>query len=93
MLEAEDRGRIIDRIAKVRREHRCRVDYLEGVPTFEYFPNRESLELRLLTAPILDDFDPEAEGHLVDEVVRHYSTDRGTRLTFHRTILISTKVA
>jgi ubiquinone/menaquinone biosynthesis C-methylase UbiE len=91
MLADENRGRIVERVAEHRRRHGLRVDYIEDTPTFEYFPNRESLELRLLTAPILEDFDPDKEAHLVDEVMWRNSTERGIRLTFHRTILISTK--
>lgn len=92
MLGDESRGRIVERIAAQRRENGLAIERMADAPTAEYFPNRESLELRLLTAPVLEDFDPGAEGHLVDEVVRRHSTDRGIRLTFHRTILVSTNV-
>jgi methyltransferase family protein len=92
MLEEEGRGPIIERIAATRREKGFQIDRLIDMPTFEYFPNREALELRLLTAPIFEEFDPQSEAHLVDEVVRRYSTERGIRLTFHRTLLVSTKM-
>jgi len=91
MMAEEDRGRIVDRVAAVRRANGLWVEHVEDNPTFEYFPNRESLELRLLTAPILDHFDPVGEAHLLNEVVRRNTTPRGIRLTFHRTILVSSK--
>lgn len=92
MIAEEAKGPIVDRIAAMRRKNGLRIDRVIDMPTFEFFPNRESLELRLLTAPIFEEFDPEAEAHLVDEVVRRHSTERGIRVTFHRTMLVSTKI-
>ena len=92
MLEAERRGREIDRKVTSRRQHGIEVKHMRDIATFEYFPNREALELRLLTTPTLDDFDPDAEAHLLDEVVRRCTTAHGIRLTFHRTIFIGERV-
>ncbi len=73
------------------KSHRLAPFIAEDLLTYEYFPGRDSLEYRLLTAPVLEDFDPVSEAALLDEVVARNSTERGIRITFHRLILAAKK--
>lgn len=59
----------------------------------EVFPSREALIYRLESAPIVVDFDAEADRPLVDQVIARHGGPDGIPLTMHRLCLVARKTA
>lgn len=91
MFGEPERGPRVGRVQTFLRQHGCTPLLAESLTTRVHLAGREGLQFQLETTPMLDDFDPERDAKLVDEVVRRHSVDGRLALTMHRIVVIAQK--
>ena len=81
----------LEALCELYQRHGLEMLVAESHVATEFFASREALVYRLESAPIVVDFDAEADRPLVDQVIARYGGPDGIPLTMHRLCLVARK--
>ena len=88
MHVAFHKGPVVPDMLALYRTHDLEPLAVESLVQQEYFPSRKALEYRLMTTPIVQDFDPVQDSGSVDKLIEGQMTPRGIEITLHRVLHI-----